>query len=394
MNSRVEIRTERTWWGGKRRVEEDRALTTANVPPVMVNSTPGPGITPANALAVADVFACVRALSDAAASIPLVPYRKTTSGRTRDDGRLAGLLRQPAPATTQANLVGQCVAHLTLYGNAYLGKFRDAGGRVEQLALLHPDRVTPELKAGVPLYTVNDGRGRQSTHGVEDVVHVRALSTDGLVGLSPVRQCRVALGLAQSLTEHAAAFFENGARPTGVLKVPTTSADPAALAGLREAWGGLHSGARNAHKIAIVTGDVDFTAISGPLDDLQFVEQRHLSTAEVCRIFRVPPWIVGGTSGDSMTYSNVEQQALAFVTYSLRPWLILIEQALSEDADLCPGPLYVEFLLDALLRSDAKTRSDVYTAALDPATGYLTRAEVRRLENLEPEPAPPTPEIA
>ncbi len=95
-----------------------------------------------------------------------------------------------------------------------------------------------------------------------------------------------------------------------------------------------------------------------------------------------------------MTYSNVEQQALAFVTYSLRPWLILIEQALSEDADLCPGPLYVEFLLDALLRSDAKTRSDVYTAALDPATGYLTRAEVRRLENLEPEPAPPTPEIA
>ncbi len=336
-------------------------------------------------MAVADVFAAVRCLSDAAASIPLIPYRKTATGRTRADGRLADLLRQPAPATTQANLIGQTVAHLGLYGNAYLGLFRDAEGKVEQLALLHPDRVTPELRAGVPVYTVNDGRGRQSEHGVDDIIHVRALSTDGLVGLSPVRQCRIALGLSQSLAEHAAMFFESGARPTGVLKVPAGSGD--ALERVSAAWTNRQAGTRNAHRIAVVSGDVEFTPITGPLDDLQFVEQRHLSTAEIARIFRIPPFMLGASSGDSMTYSSTEMQSLAFVTYSLRPHLVLIEQAISEHPDLCPGALYVEFLLDALLRADSRTRSEVYTAALNPETGYMTRAEVRARENLDPEPA-------
>jgi HK97 family phage portal protein len=382
----VSVQSERRGWFGRRRGApvEDRALTAANVPPVMLNATPSDStVTPGNALAVADVFACVRALSDAAASIPLIPYRRTAEGRTRASGRLSVLLRQPAPATTQANLVGQAVAHLNLYGNCYVGKFRDAEGRVEQLALLHPDRVTPELRAGQPVYTVNDGRGRQSEHGTDDIIHIRGLSTDGLVGLSPVRQCRIALGLSQSLAEHAATFFENGARPTGVLKVPAGQQE--ALERVREAWTHRQAGTRNAHRIAVLSGDVEFTAITGPLDDLQFVEQRHLSTAEIARIFRIPPWVLGASSGDSMTYSNVEQQSLHFVTYSLRPWLVLIEQAISEDADLCAGNVYVEFLLDALLRADSKTRAEVFALALDADRGWMTRAEVRRLENLHPE---------
>ncbi len=359
---------------------------------MLTTTTSGHPVTPSNALAVADVFACVRCLSDAAASIPLVPYRKTATGRTRVGGALSDLLRAPAPATTQANLIGQIVSHLALFGNSYVGKFRDAEGKIEQLALLHPDRVTPELRAGRPVYTVNDGRGRRSEHSVEDIIHIRALSTDGLVGLSPVRQCRVALGLSQSLAEHAAQFFENGARPTGILKVGTGNGE--ALEHIQAAWTQKQAGTRNAHKIAVVSGDVDFTAITGPLDDLQFVEQRHLSTAEIARIFRVPPWMVGASSGDSLTYSNVEQQALAFVTYSLRPYLVLVEQAISEDTDLCRGSLYVEFLLDALLRADSKTRADVYTAALAPDTGWMTRQEVRRLENLDPEPDAPQETIA
>jgi HK97 family phage portal protein len=344
-----------------------------------------PVVSPANALAIADVFACVRCLSDAAASIPLIPYRKTLDGRTRHEGRLSDLLRRPAPATTTANLISTAMAHLTLHGNAYLGKFRDAEGRVEQLALLHPDRVGVELRDGRPVYTVNDGRGRQSEHGVEDIVHVRGLSTDGLVGVSPVRQCRVAMGLSASLAAHANHFFENGARPTGILRAPPFP-DQAAEDAFAAEFTTNELGLRNAHKIAVVTSDLplDFTQLTGPLDDLQFVEQRHLSTAEIARIFRVPPWMVGASSGDSMTYSNTESQALAFVTHSLRPWLVLLEQAISEDADLCPGALYVEFLLDALLRADSKTRSEVYAAELDPTTGWMTREEVRRLENLEP----------
>jgi len=348
-----------------------------------------PIVSPANALAVADVFACVRCLSDAAASVPLVPYRKTADGRTRADGRLADLLRRPAPGSTQANLIGTAMAHLQLYGNAFLGKFRDSDGRVAEIAPLHPDRVTVELRDGQLRYVVKDGFGRQGEHGIEDIIHVRGLSTDGLVGLSPVRQCRVAMDLSASLAAHANHFFQNGARPTGILRAPPFP-DQAAEDAFASEFSANEMGLRNAHKIAVITSTLplDFTQLSGPLDDLQFVEQRHLSTAEIARIFRVPPWMVGASSGDSMTYSNTESQALAFVTHSLRPWLVLIEQAISEDADLAPGALYVEFLLDALLRADSKTRSEVYTAALSPVTGWMTREEVRRAENLPPEENP------
>ena len=387
-------------WTSRSRGEpvEDRALPQAAVPspPSLLAAAPGsPVLTAEAALRIGDVWACVRVLADAAASVPLIAYRHTDAGRVRAGGRTAELLDRPAPATTQAGLIGQAIAHLNLYGNCYIGKFRDRDGRVDTLGLLHPDRVTPELRAGQPVYTVNDGRGRQSEHGVDDVLHVRApLSLDGLAGLSPIRQCRVALGLADGLAEHAAAFFRNGARPSGVLSVPGIAGnDTTVMQALRDQLTETHAGARNAHKVAVLSGELTWTALSGPLDDLQFVEQRRLSTADVARIFRIPPWMVGADSGDSLTYSNTEQQALSFVTYSLRPWLVVLEQAITADADLCSGGLYVEFLLDALLRADSKTRADVYTQALNAETGWLTRAEVRRMENLPAEPDQAAPVV-
>jgi HK97 family phage portal protein len=342
--------------------------------------------TPERALQVGDVWACVRVLADAAASVPLIPYRRTDTGRVRlSTGMLTNLLDRPAPATTQANLVGQMVSHLALWGNAYLGKFRGEEGRVEQLGLLFPDYVAVELQAGLPLYTVTDPQtGRQSRHGTDDITHIRAMSTDGLLGLSPIKQCKIALAAAGGLGEFTAAFFENGGRPSGIITLPQGTRQDA-LKSLSMQATAIHGGARNAHRIAVITGEMSWTPMTGPLDDLQFVEQRKLSTAEICRIFRVPPWMVGASAGDSLTYSNTEQQQLAFVTHSLRPWLVVIEQAISADPDLCAANTYVEFLLDALLRADAKTRAEVYALALDPIQGWMTREEVRRLENLDPE---------
>jgi HK97 family phage portal protein len=330
----------------------------------------------------------VKVLADSAASIPLIPYRRRPSGRERiGSGRLAQLLERPAPATTQANLIAQTIAHVCLHGNAYLGKFRDRDGGLEQLALLHPDRVKVELVAGMLRYTVTGPKGEQSQHGIDDIVHLKALGTDGIVGLSPISQCKLAVSLAAGLGEFAEAFVRNGARPSGILKVPTGT-NTQQLETLQASAQGSHGGAKNAHRIAVLTGDVSWEALAVPVEDMQFCEQRKLSTAEIARIFRVPPWMIGASSGDSMTYSNVEQQALSFVTYSLRPWLVVIEQAISSDRDLCPGAVYVEFLLDALLRADSHTRADVYALALDPARGWMRRDEIRRLENLEPEGTP------
>jgi HK97 family phage portal protein len=258
---------------------------------------------------------------------------------------------------------------------------------VEQLYLLHPDRIVPEIKAGRLLFRYSPTRGEQQMLSESDVVHVKAVTVDGLVGLSPVQQARIALGLSDSLTRHARNFFKNDARPGGIVKVPGGRATEG-IQHLKAQWEGEHRGVDAAHRIAVVSGDLEFEPISIPQDDMEFVAQRKLSTVEVARIFRIPAWMVSADSGESLTYSNVESQALSFVTYSLRPWLVVIEQAISNDPDLCAERQYVEFLLDALLRADSKTRAEVYTAALNPTTGWMTRAEVRRLENLDPEDEP------
>jgi HK97 family phage portal protein len=380
------------------RLRRDPSSESRSLPPP--NNPPGVGLwdaasssrtTPANVLSIADAFACVRALSDAAASLPLIAYRRRTAGaRERlDGGELAALLTRPAPGSTQSALIGSIMAHLNLYGNAYIGKFRRAGSIV-QLGLLHPDAIVPEVVAGEPRYSYSPGRGERQTLTSRDLIHVRGISTDGIAGLSPVRQARTILGLSSKLAGHADSFFSNDATPRGILKLQRFGDVDAQVESLRTAFEAQHAGLENAHRVAVVSGEVDFQALGMPLDDAQFLEQRKLSAVEVARIFRVPPWMIGADSGDSMTYANVEQQALAFVTYSLRPWLIAIEQAISADDDLAGGRTYVEFLLDGLLRADARTRSEVYTRALDPVTGWMNRDEVRRLENLEPEPdAPP-----
>lgn len=387
----------------RRSKSEERALTAQNIPPSMLTSTPGGAtVTPTTAMGIADAYACIRALADAAASLPLHVYRRTSAGRERDHGATADLLEHPAPATTQCGLVGQLVAHLQLHGNAYVGKFRDQEGRVDQLALLEPERVVPRLQGGRPRYQVTGLHGEQSDHGQADIIHIKALTTDGLVGLSPVRQCRIALGLSQTLQEHASSFFENGARPGGILRlqkfgVPAPGVAtgeegaPGELQELREAWNASHRGPKNAHRIAVVSGEVEFTPLSMPMDDVEFLQQRKLSAVEVARIFRVPPWMIGADAGSSMTYSNVESQALSFATYSLRPWLVAIEQALSADEDLFTPRTYCEFVMDALLRADSLTRAQTFTAALDPITGWMGRAEVRALENLPPEAPTPAP---
>jgi HK97 family phage portal protein len=342
-------------------------------------------VTPAGALCNPDVYAATRVLADAAASCPLITYRRVGDGRRRASGATSELLRAPAEGTTQAGFVSTLMAHLLLWGNAFLGKYRDAEGRVEQLLPIAPDRVTVERRAGRIVFKVADELGHISEHGFDDVIHVRSLSTDGLIGLSPIRQMRLALELNEATRSASTALFRNNARPSGILSF-AGNANRDQVDSVKQQWTARHSGSE-AGGIAVLTGELSFTAVAMPASDAQFIEARKLSATEVARAFRLPPWMIGAEGGDSMTYSNTEAQALAFVMYSLRPWLTAIEQALSADRDLFSANLYAEFLIDGLLRADSKTRSEVFEKALNPVTGWMRRDEVRRLENLEPEPA-------
>jgi HK97 family phage portal protein len=356
----------------KRAPVEERALTRETVPAIFFrHGAAGEPVTTRNALAVADVWACVRVLAQTAGTLPLHAYRRTGAGRERVR---CELLEQPSPGMPEGTFVAWAVLTLALWGECFVGKYR-SGDRLVALGLLAPDRVEVTLgHDGEPVYGYVDpvaGAPRLLTRA--DVCHVRLLTTDGVRGVSPISQCRDALSAAVAMSRHAGDSASSGYRPDGVV---TVREGPGA-------WEDKHS---KPGRTAFVTSEVTYTPVGLPAKDAEFVAQRQLSTVEVCRIFGVPPWMVGAPSGDSLTYANTEGQASAFVKFGLAGYIAPLEQALSLDRDVMPpGDTYCAFGLDALLRPDSAGRAAFYTAALHPETGWLTRAEARALEDLPTE---------
>lgn len=347
------------------------------------------------ALHLVDVMACVRLLAEVASSLPLVPYRRLADeGRQRvTSGRLVDLLQRPAPAVTQANLIGSLVAGLACSGNTFLGKFRDGDGAIAQIGVLPPGSVTVQVIGGEPVYRYFPAYpttvGEEQLLSVRDILHVRLPVTDelGVLGLSPLRQARETLGIARALEVEAAAMHANDSTPLGVATVtPGPGADDL-LENLKAGFEARHKGVANRGRIAFVTGEVSFSQFSVSPADAQFVEQRQLSTTEIARIFRVPPWMIGAPSKESRTYANVEGQSRAFLVYTLAPYLVAVEQAITNDADLCAGSSFVEFNRDAILEADTLQRFQAYQIALGGTQGgvaWMTPEEVRQRENLPP----------
>ncbi len=371
-------------WAALAETVEDRALPALDVQPAYPSLTATPlNVTTSNALRVSDAYACVRVLADSISSLPLHVYRRTPAGRipAGENARAVQLLNRPSPGSTGVDLISQILVHLNVHGEAFCGKYR-SDGEIVQLALISPESIQVDLHGQTIRYTLDTLQGR-TEHGPDDILHIKGMSLNGLRGLSPVTQCRVALGLSSSLQASAKSFTENGSKPTGVLSVPNGNQE--ALERISESWKARHAGVDNHHKVAVVSGDITFTPVAFSADDSQFLQQRELSAREVARIFRVPAWAIDAPTGDSLTYANVQEQNRALLTHSLRPWIVRIERAISTDTDLCPGGTYVQFDLDGLLRADAKTRAETYTQALAPDTGWMQRSEVRELEDLPPE---------
>jgi len=374
---------------------EDRALSVESgfFPSVMLKPTAtGQPVSVRTALRVPEVWACCRVLSDAAASLPLRLYRSTADGGRVEvtTGQTFELLARPAPAVTAGNLIGSIVLRLALNGEAWLAKYRDADGNLEQLGIIPNERVYWQIKDGQPLYTITTLAGTVQQATPRDLVHLRGMSLDGYRGLSCVEECADAIALCAAMQDHAGRYFQNDARPSGILKVPSGPQADEQVENLRKAWEGRHGGTENAHRVAVVSGEINFDAISSDLQQSQFAELREQAVRQIARAFRVMPWMISASDSGSMTYSNTEQQAQAFIDWSLRPWLTCIEQGLTADADLCMGSLCAEFDYSHLLRGDQAARAAYYTEAL--AGQWLTRAEVRAAEGLPPMAADAKPE--
>lgn len=364
----------------------------SGLPFMLRNSSAGKTVTTQTAMQLTVVCACVRILAEAVAGLPLHMYRYTDRGKEKAiDNRLYYLLHdEPNPEMTSFTFRETMMAQLLTTGNAYAQKIfnnrgeivaiyplisaqmqvlREPSGRLVYLYTYMPDDSKPNETQVVPL--------RQ-----DEVWNIPGLGFNGLIGFSPIEMARNALGLAMATEEYGSKFFANGAQPSGVLEHPGVIKDAEKL---RTAWQAQFGGSGNSNKIAVLEEGLKYHPISIPPDQAQFLESRKFQINEICRMYRIPPHMVGDLEKSS--FSNIEQQSLEFVKYTLDPWLCRWEQSMQrcllsrEDKQR----YFWKFNVDGLLRGDYQSRMQGY--AVGRQNGWLNANDIRELENMDEIPA-------
>ena len=356
-------------------------------------STSGKAVTERSAMQMTAVYACVRILSEAIAGLPLHLYRyKEGGGKEKAiDHPLYRLLHdEPNPEMTSFVFRETLMTHLLLWGNAYTQIIRNGKGEVIALYPLMPNKMEVDRDENGRLYysytrssdEAPTMEGSTVTLRPEDVLHIPGLGFDGLVGYSPIAMAKNAIGMAIACEEYGAKFFANGAAPSGVLEHPGTIKDPARV---RESWNSTFGGSANSGKVAVLEEGMKYTPISISPEQAQFLETRKFQINEIARIFRVPPHMVGDLEKSS--FSNIEQQSLEFVKYTLDPWVIRWEQSLARSLFSATDKknLFFKFNVEGLLRGDYQSRMAGYATARQ--NGWMSANDIRELENLDRIPA-------
>lgn len=356
-------------------------------------SSSGKRVNERSAMQMTAVYSCVRILAEAVAGLPLHLYRyKEDGGKEKAIGHPLYLILHDEPNPEMSSFVFRetLMTHLLLWGNAYAQIIRNGKGEVIALYPLMPDRMAVDRDGSGQLYyeytvSTDDApvvKGNMVRLKPTDVLHIPGLGFDGLVGYSPIAMAKNAIGMAIACEEYGAKFFANGAAPGGVLEHPGTIKDPARV---RESWQSTFGGSGNANKIAVLEEGMKYTPIGISPEQAQFLETRKFQINEIARIFRVPPHMVGDLEKSS--FSNIEQQSLEFVKYTLEPWLIRWEQSIQRTLlSAAEKPQYfAKFNVDGLLRGDYASRMEGYATARQ--NGWMSANDIRELENLDRIPA-------
>ena len=359
----------------------------------MGGTTAGKTVTERSAMQMTAVYSCVRILAEAVAGLPLHLYKYTDGGGKEKalDHPLYRLLHdEPNPEMSSFVFRETLMTHLLLWGNAYAQVIRNGKGEVIALYPLMPNKMSVDRDENGRLYYTyyrgSDEAIKNKDFAVtlqpSDVLHIPGLGFDGLVGYSPIAMAKNAIGMAIACEEYGAKFFANGAAPGGVLEHPGTIKDPQRV---RESWQSTFGGSGNANKIAVLEEGMKYTPIGISPEQAQFLETRKFQINEIARIFRVPPHMVGDLEKSS--FSNIEQQSLEFVKYTLDPWVIRWEQSimrtlLSQEEKV---QYFVKFNLEGLLRGDYQSRMNGY--AIGRQNGWMSANDIRELENHDCIPA-------
>lgn len=356
-------------------------------------TTSGKPVNERTAMQTTAVYACVRILAEAVASLPLHVYEYQDDGGKKlvHDHPLYYLLHdEPNPEMTSFVFRETLMSHLLIWGNAYAQIIRDGAGRVLGLYPLLPDKMEVQRDDKGSIYYVysrnSDENPMFKEYGniklkAEDVLHIPGLGFDGLIGYSPIAMAKNAVGMTLACEEYGASFFANGANPGGVLEHPGVLKDPSKV---RESWNSVYRGVSNAHKIAVLEEGMKYQQIGIPPEEAQFLETRKFQINEIARLYRIPPHMVGDL--DKSSFSNIEQQSLEFVKYTLDPWVIRWEQSLQRSL-LLPGEkgkYFIKLNVDGLLRGDYQSRMNGY--AVGRQNGWFSANDIREMENMNPIP--------
>lgn len=356
-------------------------------------TTSGKPVNERTAMQTTAVYACVRILAEAVASLPLHVYEYQDDGGKKlvHDHPLYYLLHdEPNPEMTSFVFRETLMSHLLIWGNAYAQIIRNGAGRVLGLYPLLPDKMEVQRDDKGNIYYVysrnSDENPMFKEYGniklkAEDVLHIPGLGFDGLIGYSPIAMAKNAVGMTLACEEYGASFFANGANPGGVLEHPGVLKDPSKV---RESWNSVYRGVSNAHKIAVLEEGMKYQQIGIPPEEAQFLETRKFQINEIARLYRIPPHMVGDL--DKSSFSNIEQQSLEFVKYTLDPWVIRWEQSLQRSL-LLPGEkgkYFIKLNVDGLLRGDYQSRMNGY--AVGRQNGWFSANDIREMENMNPIP--------
>ena len=352
-------------------------------------SSSGKNVNERSAMQMTAVYSCVRILSEVVASLPLHVYKYNSDGGKEKAVKhpLYFLLHdEPNPEMTSFVFRETLMTHLLLWGNAYAQIIRNGKGEIIALYPLMPNRMTVDRDEKGQLYyqynTSKDDaptmKGSMVNLKPSDVLHIPGLGFDGLVGYSPIAMAKNAIGMAIACEEYGAKFFANGATPGDILEHPGTVKDPQRV---RESWTSAFGGSSNANKVAVLEEGMKYTPISISPEQAQFLETRKFQINEIARIFRVPPHMVGDLEKSS--FSNIEQQSLELVKYTLDPWVARWEQAIVRSLFSTDEKTqyFVKFNVDGLLRGDYQSRMNGY--AIGRQNGWMSANDLRELENLD-----------
>jgi HK97 family phage portal protein len=358
------------------------------------STTAGKPVNEHTAMQMTAVYSCVRILSETLAGLPLHVYKYNDSGGKEKYLKhpLYKLLHdEPNPEMTSFAFRETLMSHLLLWGNAYAQIIRNAKGEVISLYPLMPNKMTVDRDANGRLFYLYQrssedvpslGKDSQVYLTPSDVLHIPGLGFDGLVGYSPIAMAKNAVGLAIATEEYGAKFFANGAAPGGVLEHPGTIKDPQKV---KESWNAAYQGSANSHRVAVLEEGMKYQPIGISPEQAQFLETRKFQINEIARIFRVPPHMLADLEKSS--FSNIEQQSLEFVKYTLDPWVVRWEQSMCRTllSDSEKPTVFIKFNVDGLLRGDYESRMSGYATARQ--NGWMSANDIRELENLDRIPA-------